>query len=365
MSTNISKISVTSAVEELGALYCAMIGKKMKFSEIPSAFLWGPPGIGKSAAVRQIAGMIEKKTGKKVKITDVRLLLFSPVDLRGVPVPDKARQFAEWLRPKIFDMDPGEDMVNLLFLDELSAAPQSVQAAAYQITLDRMVGEHKLPDNTIVIGAGNRVTDRSVAYRMPGALSNRLMHFEIRVDFDSFYAWAVKEQLHPFVLGFLSFDSSKLYLEEHDADDVAFPTPRSWKFVSDILKAAEVSQPSEAHHLIGGCIGAGTALEFEGWCRIYRELPDIKDIFEGKCTVFPKKPDVLYALVSSLTARILEDQALMTDEELKNVCEYMKRLPVDFAAKFYRSISGADGLRLRLMKLGPFQDWMKRNRKFI
>ena len=126
--------------------------------------LWGPPGVGKSQGVRQIASEIREKTGKKVEVTDVRLLLFNPVDLRGIPTANEDKTLAVWLKPKIFQMDPSEDVINFLFLDEISAAPQSVQAAAYQITLDRTVGEHKLPENCVVIAAGNRVTDRSVAY---------------------------------------------------------------------------------------------------------------------------------------------------------------------------------------------------------
>ena len=101
--------------------------------------LWGPPGIGKSQGVREIADNIKAKTGKKVHITDVRLLLFNPVDLRGIPTANADKTLAVWLRPQIFQMDAGDDTINILLLDEISAAPQSVQAAAYQITLDRTI----------------------------------------------------------------------------------------------------------------------------------------------------------------------------------------------------------------------------------
>ena len=144
--------------------------------------LWGPPGVGKSQGVREIAYEIEKRTGREVRITDVRLLLFNPVDLRGIPTANEDKTLAIWLKPQIFQMDASEEVVNILFLDEITAAPTSVQAAAYQITLDRTVGEHKLPANCIVIAAGNRVTDRSVSYNMPKALANRLCHFEIKED---------------------------------------------------------------------------------------------------------------------------------------------------------------------------------------
>lgn len=113
----------------------------------------GSAGVGKSQAVRQIGKEIESQTGKKVHITDVRLLLFNPIDLRGIPTSNADKTLAVWLKPQIFQMDESDSVINILFLDEISAAPQSVQAAAYQITLDRVVGEHKLPGNCIVIAA--------------------------------------------------------------------------------------------------------------------------------------------------------------------------------------------------------------------
>lgn len=361
-NANISGLSVGAIRNELGRLYSRVILQKKNLDGIPSVFLWGPPGIGKSAVIRQIAADIEKNTDKKVKVTDVRLLLFSPIDLRGVPMADANRQFTEWLRPKIFDLDPDEDVINILFLDELSAAPQSVQAAAYQITLDKTVGEHKLPDNCIVIAAGNRTSDKSVAYRMPHALANRLMHFEIRTDFESWREWAVNNQVHPFVLGYLSYDNSKLHAEETNADEVAFPTPRSWMFVSEILNIQDAENPADYHHLISGCIGAGTALEFEAWCRVFRHLPPVEDIFAGKAVKYPKSPDVLYALISSMTTYIMEREDKISMRALENGCRFAGKFPMDFASKFYINLMENENLKLKLMKMQEFQNWMRRNK---
>ena len=167
-------MAVGKMVDKLSQSYCTIIQKGLPVKTMPSVMLWGPPGVGKSQAVRQIAKIIERNTEKEVHVTDVRLLLFNPIDLRGIPTSNADKTSAVWLKPQIFQMDPSDEVVNILFLDEISAAPQSVQAAAYQITLDRVVGEHQLPENCIVIAAGNRVTDRSVAYNMPKALANRL-----------------------------------------------------------------------------------------------------------------------------------------------------------------------------------------------
>ena len=172
-------LTVEKTVDTLTDAYCSVINKGMSPKVLPSVMLWGPPGVGKSQGVRQIAKRIERETRKKVVVTDVRLLLFNPIDLRGIPTANEDKTLAIWLKPQIFQMDASDEIVNILFLDEISAAPQSVQAAAYQITLDRVVGEHKLPDNCIVIAAGNRVTDKSVSFKMPKALANRLLHIEI------------------------------------------------------------------------------------------------------------------------------------------------------------------------------------------
>jgi hypothetical protein len=224
--SGMSRMTVSRAVSLLSAAYISLIKSSLPFSTFPSVMMWGAPGVGKSQGVRQVAKKIEENTDKKVVVTDVRLLLFNPVDLRGIPTSNEDKTLAVWLKPKIFQMDESDDVVNILFLDEISAAPPSVQAAAYQITLDRVVGEHKLPENCIVIAAGNRVTDKSVAYKMPRALANRLCHIEIESNFDSWERWAVSAGLSPKVVAFLSFRRDNLIENENEKDTLAFPTPR-------------------------------------------------------------------------------------------------------------------------------------------
>lgn len=358
---NVPQMSIGKIVRSLSTAYAAIDKAGERFSAFPSVMLWGAPGVGKSQAVRQIAKELERETGKRTAVTDVRLLLFNPIDLRGIPTANADKTLAVWLKPKIFDMDPSDKVINILFLDEISAAPQSVQAAAYQITLDRVVGEHALPDNCIVIAAGNRVTDKSVAYKMPRALANRLMHFEAEISVDGWREWAVSNGINDKVVGFLGFARDFL-LKEGD-DDLAYPTPRSWEMVSNVLNTVE-GDVEAAYPFIAGLVGAGTAIEFSGWCRVYDKLPDIADIFKGKPSPVPNTTDALYALTSAMTAYAREHKTDMA--QITNAIKYAQRLPADFSAVLLKDFCAIErGYREKLMKVPEFLRWLNEKGKLL
>ncbi|MBR3969070.1 MAG: AAA family ATPase [Clostridia bacterium] len=326
---NMPILSVEKTIKHLSNIYCEIVKKGISPKVLPSVMLWGPPGVGKSQAIRQIAKDIKRNTGKETRITDVRLLLFNPIDLRGIPTSNADKTLAIWLKPQIFQMDPSDDIVNILFLDEISAAPQSVQAAAYQITLDRVVGEHKLPDNCIIIAAGNRVTDKSVSFKMPKALANRLLHIEVEGSFESWQNWAVRAGVNPKVIGFLSFRTDRLFGFDPKSDDLAFATPRSWEMVSNLLNNV-CDDVKTMYPLIAGLIGSGLALEFRSWCKLHFKLPNTEDIFMGKRCEIPKSADTLYAIVSSMTnyAKEHKDDA----EQIGNSLSYASGFPADFVS---------------------------------
>lgn len=320
-------LNVNQMVGMLSKTYISLSKAGIPFREFPSVMLWGPPGVGKSQGVREIAKEIEKQTRKEVHITDVRLLLFNPVDLRGIPTANEDKTLAVWLKPQIFQMDDSEDVINILFLDEITAAPTSVQAAAYQITLDRTVGEHKLPENCIVIAAGNRVTDRSVAYNMPRALANRLCHFEIKEDINAWHDWAVKNAIHPFVTGYIEYNMGGLL--KADGMELAFPTPRSWEMVSNILNYVS-DEISAVYPMIVGCIGENAGNLFRTWTEIYANLPSLERIFnEGEGDI-PKEREVHIALKSAMVDYARKHPSKeMVDASI----EYSCRLPWSFRGK--------------------------------
>jgi len=328
MSREISTAGTRVKVNE----FANMIVEKLKYhspanKQFLATMLWGPPGIGKSMVMATIVEKVLEDIPKykKVNVRDVRLLLQNPIDLRGIPVADMKLKVATWLMPEIYKMEDSPDTLNILFLDEISAAPPSVQAAAYQLVLDRIVGEHKLPDNCYVICAGNRVTDKSVAYKMPKALANRMYHFEVYPEFDDWKNWAIKAGVNPQVIAYLSKAESKLNAFDPSSDDNAFPTPRSWAAVSEILNYSPYDNDKvvEKEFLwIQAAIGLGVANEFKAFCRVYDKLPNLQDIITGKLQSVPENTDIdiCWAINSGLVFlanKHLQDETLVQEEKTK------------------------------------------------
>ena len=217
-------------------------------------FLWGPPGIGKSEVVQSIT---DELGGYMI---DMRLAQMDPTDIRGIPYYNKNLNRMSW--------SPAEDLpdeefaskypIVVLFLDEMNSAATAVQAAAYQLILNRRQGKYRLPDNVVMVAAGNRESDKGVTYRMPTPLRNRFLHLEMRADFTAWHAWAVDRGIHPDVVGYLSFAKQDLFDFDSKSASNAFPTPRSWTFVSEIL--SDDLDDVTATDLISGAVGEGLAV---------------------------------------------------------------------------------------------------------
>ena len=258
-------------------------------------FLWGPPGIGKSELAEEIT---EEKGGLLI---DLRLSQMEPTDLRGIPFFNKELNKMDWAPP--IDL-PDEELASqypivVLFLDELNSAPPSVLAAAYQLILNRRVGKYKLPDNVITIAAGNRETDKGVTFRMPMPLANRFVHFEMRVDFDSWFDWAVNNNIHSDVVGYISFAKNDLYDFDPKSSSRSFATPRSWTFVSNLIKTT--SDHNTKKNLVAGAIGEGLALKFMAHQKFAAKMPSPADILTGKVKDLEvKEISAMYSLVTSM-----------------------------------------------------------------
>ena len=217
-------------------------------------FLWGPPGIGKSELVADIC------EGMGGKLYDLRLALMDPSDIKGVLYYNTEMHTATWSAPP--DLPSKEEAakypVVVLFLDEMNSAPPATQAAAYQLVLNRKVGTYELPDNAVIVAAGNRDTDRGVTYRMPAPLANRFIHLTLRPDFETWQTWAIENKIHPDVVGYVGFAKQDLYDFDPKTASRSFATPRSWSFVSELLD--DDLNDTTLADLVSGAVGEGTGV---------------------------------------------------------------------------------------------------------
>ena len=259
-------------------------------------FLWGPPGIGNSEIVHQIGKTID------AHVIDIRLSLWDPTDIKGIPYFDSTINKMVWAPPSEL---PDEQMASqyknvILFMDEMNSAAPAVQAAAYQLVLNRRVGTYKLPDNVLIVAAGNREADKGVTYRMPAPLANRFIHLEMKVDFDDWFEWATANRIHKDVAGFLQFSKKDLYDFDPKSNSRSFATPRSWTFISDLLSDDDGDENTLAD-LISGGVGEGLAIKFMAHRKVSGKLPNPSDILKGKVKKMETKEiSAMYSLTVSL-----------------------------------------------------------------
>ena len=264
-------------------------------------FIWGPPGIGKSDIVHQIGDALD------AHVIDVRLSLWEPTDIKGIPYYSAEDNKMSWAPPVEL---PDAAMASqhkaiILFLDEMNSAAPAVQAAAYQLILNRRVGAYELPDNVYIVAAGNRETDKGVTYRTPAPLANRFVHLELAVSFDDWFNWAVDNKIHKDVVGFLQFAKRDLYDFDPKSPNRSFATPRSWSFVSELLE--DNLDDETTTDLVSGCVGEGLAIKFVAHRKVAASMPNPTDILEGKIKeIKSKEISAMYSLTVSLCYELKE-----------------------------------------------------------
>jgi MoxR-like ATPase len=305
------------------------------------AFVWGPPGVGKSAVVRQTADELS------MRFLDVRAVLLDPVDLRGMPSIQDGRTY--WCPPAFL---PHDDTPTLLFLDELPQAPPMVMNACSSLILDRRLGEYILPDTVSIIAAGNRETDRAATNRLPSHVANRFSpHIEFEPELDDWCNWALGNDIAPEIVAFVRFRPNLLHsFDPARMTEKAFPAPRSWEFVSDLSKTG--LDPEIEYDIIAGTVGQGAAAEYVSFLRIWRELPSPDAVILNPQTAdVPSEPATLYALCGALSRKC-------TEQSIDRIVAYADRLPPEFGVLLIK-----DAIRLcpKAASTSAFVGWSSRN----
>jgi hypothetical protein len=281
--------------------------------------LWGPPGVGKSRIVSQVA------TAHGVPLIDIRLSQMEPTDLRGIPFRNGAR--VEWSVPALLPDASRHGPRGILFLDEITSAPPTVTAAAYQLILDRRLGEYVLPEGWTLFAAGNRYGDRGVTYVMPAPLANRFVHYEIEPHLDDWVAWAHAAEIDDRVIAFLRFRPDLLFEFDPARNAVAFPSPRSWEYAHRAL-AKFAGDPDLLLPALQACVGQAAAVELNAFVEHMTELPDIHAILEGRCRDVPKTLDLKYGVAAAIVRGALQARGEPEAQRVfGNALRYAKAFP--------------------------------------
>jgi len=324
-------------------------------------FLWGPPGIGKSDIVAQIGADTDRE------VVDVRLALWEPTDIKGIPYFDSNAGTMTWAPPAELPTDPKSTAI--LFLDELNSAPPAVQAAAYQLILNRKVGTYKLPDGVDIVAAGNRDGDKGVTYRMPAPLANRFVHLEMKVDFEDWQDWATLNGIHPEVVGYVGFAKQDLYDYDPKSPSKSFATPRSWSFVSDLVSDDEIDTESLTN-LVSGAIGDGLAVKFMAHRKIASKLPKPEEILDGKVKNLEiSEISAMYSLTVGLCYELKEraDKKVKDwDKMADRFFNYMmKNFPTELVVMGAKTALTNYDLPLDASKMDSFDEFHKRFGKYV
>lgn len=310
--------------------------------------LWGPPGVGKSQMVAQVAER------HKVPLIDIRLSQMEPSDLRGIPF--RVDNVVEWATPAMLPNKKRHGKRGVLFIDEITSAPPSVSAAAYQLILDRKLGEYEVPDGWAIIAAGNRQGDRGVTYSMPAPLANRFSHYEVDINLDDWVAWAYAHGIDERIIAFLRFRQDLLFDFDPAQNPVAFPSPRSWEFAHRALQKFD----DHSELLLGAlqaCVGKAAGVEVRAFIDSLDKMPDLDAIVKGEEVETPKEIDLQYAVASALVGRAIRAKDKNNATEVHgNILNYAGQFPqremgVMMVSDMHRAI-GKD-----IFEVPQFSDW--------
>lgn len=310
--------------------------------------LWGPPGVGKSDMVREVAHK------HQAPVIDIRLSQMEPSDLRGIPF--RTNGSVEWAIPSLLPNQERHGSQGILFLDEITSAPPTVSAAAYQLILDRRLGEYQVPEGWAIFAAGNRQGDRGVTYSMPAPLANRFSHFEVETNLDDWVAWAYRNQIDERIIAFLRFRPELLFDFDPAHNPVAFPSPRSWEFAHRALQKF-IDHPQLLQGALQACVGPAAGVELHAFVSSLDKMPDLDAILRGEEVSVPSEIDLQYAVASALVGRAIRANESGDGVEVHGrILEYAGRFPqremgVMLVSDMHRAIGET------LFSVPQFNDW--------
>lgn len=345
-------------------------------------FLLGKPGVGKSSFLQQTA-----KAGNLLYI-DVRLTGMDQTDIMGIPnfidvldangnvIGKRTSYIPNDLFPlqgmgderRLIKKDKNGNVLYekdgktpqmydgfLINLEEFTSADEAVQAACYQLILDRQVGQHKLMDNVFLVACGNGANDGAIAGKLGTALKSRVITIEVNVDNKSWMQWAASAGIHQYILDYLSWKPELLHKFDPNTDDLSFPCPRTWQMLSDLIEVEGGYTPA-VHTLALGTIGK-YASEFKNFVDYYSKLPDLKAILKDPANAdMPTEIGQVYALTGVIAGALAEDHT--NTQRVSDLMDYTQRMAPEMQVV---TVANAMRKKRTLMTNKAVSSWIIKN----
>lgn len=301
----------------------------------------GHIGIGKSETVKYVAKELANDLGipfaegsnpDSFGFVDIRLSQMDPSDIRGLPMYNNETKTTEWYPPEWLPTAGS----GILFFDEINLAPQIIQGSAYQLILDRKLGKYTMPDGWIVVAAGNLVDDRTSIYEMSAPLANRFVHATLTPPSkDKWIDWAMDNDTDSDIMAYISYKPTELYKFDSEKAELAFATPRTWKYASDLIKDKKIND-RETLILVSSAVGDGVGREFMAFRKLKEDLDIDKILDDAGQFVNPTRVDIKYSLTSALAAQYKNNRKL-----LPNILKIWNKMDPEFVVLSVRLCQAA------------------------
>ncbi len=273
-------------------------------------FALGKGGIGKTESIGQLA---TEELG--IGFVDIRLLLYSETDLKGIPYVNQAHSHTIWLQNDILPRVDRDGEEGILLLDEVTSCSKSVRTATYQLLNEGCLGEYRLPSGWQVVCLGNGEEDGGQFSGLEGNFANRCGVFQVVADLDAWKSWALSTKVHPFVLAYLTWCPQHLHTYDPEKEEFVFASPRSWQAVSDILFLFDHNDPLTMAQIQSN-VGTAVGRSFLAFCKMEDSRDLVTEIFQGKPLPPPASREALLILLQGILFALLEKISLQEKNAL-------------------------------------------------
>lgn len=294
----------------------------------------GKSGIGKTEVMMQVAK--EKQCG----YVEMRLVNYTETDIIGVPVPKEegGQLVTKWAQMGKLPIAERDGERGILVLDEVTSAAQSVRAAAFQLMdASRSVGDYKLPDGWLIIALGNGPEDGGVFQGLEAAFFSRCMCVRVDPSLESWKAWAIPNQVHPSVLGFVNMYPDEIWNLNLEAEYGAevYPCPRSWAALSELLKRYEKKKEVRAldegivRIYASSAVGVKTGSSFSAFYAFQDKIKDFADIADGKIkpvmqgvpkeVIYLQSQSIVYGVTKLMNEGYMPEKDDWTEDTYKKI----------------------------------------------